>query len=404
MTLDHLDTIISFVAIITGVSLLVTTLTQATSAALGLRGTNLRWGIETLLKHADPNLADQARTIADKVLQHGLISDSSVSGGTSTLTARWRLASGIRQDELVAILHSLADTAAAAPDGAKPEPWAVALQDSLDVIDKAEAERVLALAPVIRKALADDAATAEEIVSRLSTSAEALTGQIEQWFDSVMDRVSQRFTLHARIWTGVFAAVLAFGLHLDAFRLFTQLSGDSDLRARVLASADTLLKKADDIQGSPTAAPASAYLDAMRVLLATYPTELKGLPTPTGFKNDASARDWLSAALKSANIEPADPWLNRFEELVPRATLQGAANELNAAIHDKLAFGLVPDPFPPIDTYWTPTWMHFWGTLASAALLSLGAPFWFNILKDLTNLRPVIAKKQDQEAAADGGA
>src|SRR6185503_15030850 len=33
----------------------------------------------------------------------------------------------------------------------------------------------------------------------------------------------------------------------------------------------------------------------------------------------------------------------------------------------------------------------FWGILASAALLSLGAPFWFNMLKTLSNLRPVPA-------------
>jgi len=63
--------------------------------------------------------------------------------------------------------------------------------------------------------------------------------------------------------------------------------------------------------------------------------------------------------------------------------------------------GLVPDPYPPFASYWAPTWQHFWGTLASAALLSLGAPFWFNLLKDLSNLRPTLAKKQAQEAGAD---
>ena len=38
--------------------------------------------------------------------------------------------------------------------------------------------------------------------------------------------------------------------------------------------------------------------------------------------------------------------------------------------------------------------------LISGALLSLGAPFWFNSLKAMTNLRPIIASKQTDEDKA----
>ena len=37
------------------------------------------------------------------------------------------------------------------------------------------------------------------------------------------------------------------------------------------------------------------------------------------------------------------------------------------------------------------------GMLVAGLFLSLGAPFWFNALKQLANLRPVIAGKVDQE-------
>jgi hypothetical protein len=46
---------------------------------------------------------------------------------------------------------------------------------------------------------------------------------------------------------------------------------------------------------------------------------------------------------------------------------------------------------------------NFFGILLTAGLLGLGAPFWYNALKTLTNLRPMVATKQDQqkqEAAA----
>jgi hypothetical protein len=39
------------------------------------------------------------------------------------------------------------------------------------------------------------------------------------------------------------------------------------------------------------------------------------------------------------------------------------------------------------------------GIAVTAAFLSLGAPFWYNILKGLTSLRPLVAKKQAEEAS-----
>jgi hypothetical protein len=40
------------------------------------------------------------------------------------------------------------------------------------------------------------------------------------------------------------------------------------------------------------------------------------------------------------------------------------------------------------------------GILLAAAFLSLGAPFWFNALKNLSNLRSVVATKEQQESSA----
>ncbi len=42
------------------------------------------------------------------------------------------------------------------------------------------------------------------------------------------------------------------------------------------------------------------------------------------------------------------------------------------------------------------------GVFLSGGLLSLGAPFWFNALKSMANLRPILASKQqdDQQSHA----
>jgi len=44
---------------------------------------------------------------------------------------------------------------------------------------------------------------------------------------------------------------------------------------------------------------------------------------------------------------------------------------------------------------------HFLGMLITAALLSLGAPFWYNVLKNVTSLRPAIAKVVGEQKDAE---
>jgi hypothetical protein len=51
---------------------------------------------------------------------------------------------------------------------------------------------------------------------------------------------------------------------------------------------------------------------------------------------------------------------------------------------------------------------HCWGIIFSAGLLSLGAPFWYNALKNLTSLRSTVAqnisKEQEEEKKQPEGA
>ena len=400
MTLEHLDTVIAFVVILAGVSLLVTIFTQTISGLLGLRGTNLLWGIETLLKELDPNLAEHAKTIAGKILHHALVSDSTLSGAGRWAT-RWTLASAIRKDELLEILHMLARAAPSQTGAQTPTTWQGALAKALDQFDSGAAESVLKAAPEIKKLFPNDAAKAQQVIDQMMTSAEHLSGSINQWFASMMDRVSQRFTVHTRIWTIVFSVLVAFALHLDALKLLNQLSSDAELRSRLVSSADALTKKADEILVTSNNAPAEVYVEAMKKLIADHPKELAGVEQPSGFTDLAGGKAWLAAKLEAAKILGAEQWIKEYESLVPQAALRTAADNLQSILNDKLKFQLIPDPYPkPWYNYWTPSWLHLWGVLASAALLSLGAPFWFNALKTLTNLRPAVARKEQQERQA----
>ena len=91
----------------------------------------------------------------------------------------------------------------------------------------------------------------------------------------------------------------------------------------------------------------------------------------------SGARKWLSNRLKAANIQDAEKYPQEYDALVPQAALLKAADNLQAIWEENLAFQLIPDPYPtPWYDYSALGWSHLWGTLASAALLSLGASFW----------------------------
>jgi len=413
MTLELLDTAISFVVILTALSLLVMTLTQMVSHLLGLRGAQLRWGIATLLREIDPKLAeraekfDHARIIAEQVLHHQLISDSTVSGLPSFLgflTSRWRLANGIRKEELVRVLHLLAQEPARNKSAADVEKadtsWQDALRGSLDKLTRRAADDITAAMPKLQELRDKDAGLADRVLDSMASAGSETGGAIEKWFDSVMDRVSQRFTLHASIWTVVFSVALAFALHLDAFKLFTRLSGDAELRARIVAGADAISQKAQDLLPASTNASPAAYTAAMRLLLAAHTNELKNVSPPATLADLGAGRAWLEARLKAANISPTDPWFDEYKGLVSQASLRVAAEGFRALLDDKLTLELVPSPYPvPFFKGWSPAGAEFWGILASAALLSLGAPFWFNLLKNLSSLRPVLAGKMKENPA-----
>ena len=395
MTLEHLDTIIAFVVILAGVSLLVTVFTQAASALLGLRGTNLRWGIETLIKELEAELKPHAKTISEKVLQHPLISDSTLSSLDVWMTKRWKLASAIRKDELIEVLHMLAQPPAA---GQAPAAWQSTLAAALDHLDQKAADNLMLAAPEIKKLFASDPDKAEQVIAQMMAAAEHFPRSIHQWFDSMMDRVSQRFVMHTRWWTIIFSILVAFAFHLDALKLLAQLSTDAELRSRLIASADALTKKADEILVASPGASSAVYVQAMKQLIDMHRSELASLGEPSGFADLAGGKTWLSVQLEAAKIRDADKWLHEYEALVPQAALRSSADNLNIILRDKLKFQLIPDPYPtPWYNYWTPSWLHLCGVLASAALLSLGAPFWFNMLKTLANLKPVPANKEQKE-------
>jgi len=354
--LQYLDMVIALAAVMLGVSVLVTALTQVVNAILSLRSKSLLWGLETLLLYLDPDFKEHARQIAEKILRHPLLSHT---GG--------RRATAIRREEFISLLEETMS------------------QESFSGgFNAVKAQQ---------QALAENDLAAR---FRFKAPAEYLS-ELEIWFERVMNRVSERFALRAR-WVSVsFAVILAAAFRLDAIALLEKFSSDVELRTSLVQSAEALLDHADDA----LALSASAYTETV-IRLKANNSDAQQLGTPPEFFSAAAARDWIR--LQIGDSLRAAPLLHEYNKLLDGVLREKIGHWVNVADSIRSDFNgarftLIPKPYP--------SWKNISpreivGMIMSSILLSLGAPFWYNLLKTLSNLRPRVAQiiqneKQDEQ-------
>ncbi len=435
--LDHFDTVFAFVAILTGASLVVTSLTQVVGALLGLRGRHLQWGLASLLENYLPELRGYGEALSRQLLHHPLVSDSvfsdsrwvpskGIGAWLSFLWHGWKYATVVRPREVIEIVTDLGRNVEAlvpaaervlgvmgrAPVTAEAlEAMVKELKEMKGVVGVAghwtrRAEAYLAALPseAERAAWASDlrarwgvelgdffraiAGTAVLMKQRDRLQAdgvaggEAVGGVVEGgggsggvggsggsgaggwslWFDAAMERVSERFATHMRVWTVVFSVLVAFGGGLDALRLFDRLASDPEYRALVVTSVDGIVKRAEErlpLGGGAAGGDAGAGAGAgVAVAPAAAPASA---PAPaTGGVDDGEALQRVRAEVEELkSLIQAQSGLEIFRPGVP----------------------------------WEDGWRGVLGRGLAAMLLSLGAPFWFNTLRRMANLRPALAGK-----------
>jgi hypothetical protein len=406
MMLERLDTVIAFAVIMLGVSLLITVATQMISSFLGLRGTNLLWGIKTILQDSGISAtADKlARKLAREILTDPMISDSVASRVAKWpvigyLTRRWRLASAIRPAELSRVLAKIQVNPKnyGGPVAAKAIQGAI--QGALSAwpdLDPAALDKIHKLQTAFTAAGTNWTMAADKVVQQMADSASQSISKLETSFNTAMDRVSQRFAMSMRFATIILAFVVAFGVHLDSVQLLKKLAMSPEQRNALVSMRDVMLKQAETVSVSlPSAAPASGPVVAPGILKEAMDNLKKAapdshLPAAPDFASYAEAANWLRSNNQGA-LEP------RYQQAVATALQQHATDINNQLLQS--GFRLIPSPY----SLWPlcQDAENLIGILISAAFLSLGAPFWFNTLKGLSSLRTVVA---DNEAKGTGKA
>lgn len=374
---------VSFVFVV--LSVMASAVTEAISTVLSLRAVTLRRAIERLLKD---------RTMTARLYAHPLIDGLTIDDDSDPAYI---------PSELFA--RALVDVIAAWDDAkdqvVPPEPWgmiksiviipwramrrfvrnlwprtnapseapAVLITDIEQL--RARFARVQGIDPAVRAALT--ALLADE---RVKTHDEAIH-RIAKWFDQTMEGVGGWYKRSVTLLIAVVSMVISVGLNVDMFVVIDSLSKDAVVRQSVATMVSESVKQnSEDVrtvgeaitdrQAAAQATPEQAAKaeeerktgELLRKRVVTLKHSLDSLGVPMGWP---AGTQWFC---RGDGAEPCD------QRLLPV-------------------------------TFWGWT-RRIAGWLFTAVAMSLGAPFWFDLLNKFINLRaaaPPPAKVQARPAA-----
>jgi hypothetical protein len=281
----------------------------------------------------------------------------------------------------------------------KTDEWQQKLAATLTAHDQQVSGRMQQAAEKIAALPPDSIKNIDQVAPQVAAQIRRATGDLERWFDSMMARVSQRFATRMRLVTVAFSVILAFALHLDALALFKDIDTNAQLKAALLTSMDGMIKRGDAILSNTLADPYTVA--AVRVRDET--PELKKLAgIVPKFKTSDAGVEWIAANIQDPQQRAI---LTARYEALAQEELKASVMKLGVeakAIRETLeasGIRLIPDASHSWLDVKHLTQMHLLGVLAAAALLSLGAPFWFQTLKTAASLRPIVATKAQEQQA-----
>jgi hypothetical protein len=340
-------------------------------------------------------------------------------GFFSKLKDATALGSAIRPGEIYRIIHEFADmtpTEAALADIPpelieKSASLLACLQERDQPAQESEEKlklikRVADVFPTDQqqKAVLDSLTNFGATVERATTEA---YDRFQRWFGSAQDRAEQWFQTHTRVITVVSSICAAFLLQLDTADIYRELRASPALTQGLAKAASSVIEEGSKILDPKNAPAQQAYLQWAEKHPEQALTVFPASPTQDEYQQALSAQ--LTA--NNVNAEDAKGLLDDYDLLYASAakkfeeSSREQAERLTKTI-DEAGFDVVPasflgrwdEPaesqlhgFPRLQRQVGHTFSHLLGILATAGLLALGAPFWFNLLKNLTSLRPALA-------------
>src|SRR6266496_267903 len=252
------------------------------------------------------------------------------------------------------------------------------------------------LAPM-RGAIAANTNLPEDIRKALLTLIDAsvdnpakVRENIENWFDSSMDRVSGWYKRRSQLIVLLLGLGLSILLNVDSVVLVRSLSTDKAMRDSLVAAVQEYAKSSatpsPSISPSPslTATPQSERSPSPRTKRTGTSASPAVSPTPSRTPPPSGAMS-LSPSPSSSPTPVCDTPECRVQQNLTQIKKLG------------LPIGWTREPGDP-RSLWGVTWqgwmVRILGWLVTALALSLGAPFWFDLLNKFIVVRSTVKPKE----------
>jgi hypothetical protein len=210
---------------------------------------------------------------------------------------------------------------------------------------------------------------------------------IETWFNSSMDQVSGWYKQQTQWITLILGIIITLVANVDTVALINSLTRDPAARNALVAAAPELAKQALPPTpaaiptATPTATPANAATGTPLASSSSRAASADDKPLKQEVQETKDKIDTIMKSLNSINLPIG--W--NFEQNAPPCPQPNAQAAGLAAV-----YCAPPWPGGDMGKWGAQMRLHFFGWLLTALAVSLGAPFWFDVLNKFIVVRSTV--------------
>ena len=273
-----------------------------------------------------------------------------------------------------------------------------------------EDEKVKKIASVFKAPFGEDAKN--HILSLLEDAKndlEEFKVRLEQWFDEVMEQSTGWYKRNMQVVLLLTGFCLASLFNASTFDIVKKLSKDKVAREQLVQMASSYVEENDTLIAYITKVGADTLIktgDEIKLKLDTLLDIKKSLEKDIDDTNSLLANGW--------NIPDSlffTPLNAKRDSSISKYQLIDPTNSIVIYFPENLDFNLakkcfkvkldegenakprvVSVNFRPIPYFLRQVWKNFWGYFVTALAISLGAPFWFDLLSKLVKIRSEVQK------------
>ncbi len=221
---------------------------------------------------------------------------------------------------------------------------------------------------------------------------------LERWYDSTMERAIGWYKQKIQVVLLIIGLFIAISFNVNTFHVVNILSKDDTAREQLVKMATGYIEQHKEaIKNGDTTAYSKERLDSLLDVKKQLDKDIASANSIMGLgwppDSVELAHPSKAAALSGNRIEffTASTCSRQVLVLVPSGLSEKTARSfLNFNSHGKL-IGLnkskTKAKFNRWNFFWASVKHNFWGYLITALAISLGSPFWFDLLNKLVQIR-----------------